>query len=50
GLQQEAKTVRDAVAETLRSGWRTHDIANADTPTDRVLGTQEIGQKVIEFL
>lgn len=50
GLQQEAKAVRDAVAETLRSGWRTPDIANANTPIERVLGTQEIGQKVIACL
>lgn len=49
-LPNEAKAVQDAVAKTLRQGWRTSDIANTNTPADRLLGTQEIGQKVIEFL
>ena len=50
GLRQEAEAVRDAITETLRNGWRTPDIANANTPIERVLGTQEIGQKVIACL
>jgi len=50
GLQDEAKEVTNAVAETLKAGWRTGDIANADTPADKILGTQEMGAKVLEFL
>lgn len=50
GLQDEAKEVTNAVAETLKAGWRTGDIANADTRADKILGTQEMGAKVLEFL
>jgi len=50
GLQDEAKEVTQAVADTLKAGWRTGDIANAETPTDRLLGTKEMGSKVLEFI
>ena len=50
GLQEEAKAVTNAVAETLKSGWRTGDIANADTPKEKILGTNLMGEKVLEFL
>ncbi|MCA5003787.1 3-isopropylmalate dehydrogenase [Sphingobacterium bovistauri] len=50
GLQEEAKTVTTAVADTLKAGWRTGDIANADTPADKILGTNEMGAKVLEFI
>ncbi|WP_367210430.1 3-isopropylmalate dehydrogenase [Sphingobacterium sp. R2] len=50
GLQEEAKTVTNAVAETLKAGWRTGDIANSSTAPSKILGTQEMGQKVLEFI
>jgi 3-isopropylmalate dehydrogenase len=50
GLQEEAKTVTTAVADTLKAGWRTGDIANAETPADKILGTNEMGAKVLEFI
>lgn len=50
GLQEEAKTVTNAVAETLKAGWRTGDIANSSTEASKILGTQEMGQKVLEFI
>ncbi len=50
GLQEEAKTVTNAVAETLKAGWRTGDIANSSTETSKILGTQEMGEKVLEFI
>lgn len=50
GLQEEAKTVTNAVAETLKAGWRTGDIANRSTIASKILGTQEMGQKVLEFI
>ncbi len=50
GLQEEAKTVTNAVAETLKAGWRTGDIANRSTVASKILGTQEMGQKVLEFI
>ncbi|UIR56215.1 3-isopropylmalate dehydrogenase [Sphingobacterium sp. SRCM116780] len=50
GLQAEAKEVTEAVAETLKAGWRTGDIANANTAADKILGTREMGAKVLEFI
>jgi len=50
GLQEEAKTVTNAVATTLKAGWRTGDIANAATASDKILGTNEMGAKVLDFL
>src|SRR5690606_5478027 len=50
GLQEEAKAVTTAVADTLKAGWRTGDIANPGTTADRILGTNEMGAKVLEFL
>jgi len=48
GLQEEAKAVTQAVARTLADGWRTGDIANAETPAVRILGTDEMGGKVLK--
>ncbi|QQT30302.1 3-isopropylmalate dehydrogenase [Sphingobacterium multivorum] len=50
GLQDEAKAVTNAVAETLKAGWRTGDIANSNTEASKILGTQEMGEKVLEFI
>lgn len=50
GLQEEAKVVTSAVAQTLKEGWRTGDIANSETAADKVLGTNEMGAKVLNFL
>ncbi|WP_033565506.1 3-isopropylmalate dehydrogenase [Sphingobacterium sp. SYP-B4668] len=50
GLQNEAKEVTQAVADTLKAGWRTGDIANTQTPADKLLGTKEMGAKVLEFI
>lgn len=50
GLQEEAKAVTNAVDQTLKNGWRTVDIADANTDASKVLGTNEMGNKVVEFL
>ncbi|HAK29952.1 MAG TPA: 3-isopropylmalate dehydrogenase [Sphingobacterium sp.] len=50
GIQDEAKAVTNAVAETLKAGWRTGDIANSSTEASKILGTQEMGEKVLEFI
>lgn len=50
GLQDEAKAVTNAVAETLKAGWRTGDIANSSTESSKILGAQEMGEKVLEFI
>ncbi len=50
GLKEEAKLVTDTVAATLKAGYRTVDIADANTPASHILGTQEMGKKVIEIM
>ncbi|MGO1244162.1 MAG: 3-isopropylmalate dehydrogenase [Sphingobacterium sp.] len=50
GLQEEARVVTNAVAATLKSGWRTGDIANAETRPENILGTNAMGAKVLELL
>lgn len=50
GLKDEAKAVTDAVASTLQAGWRTADIADGTTNPVNILGTNEMGQKVLAFV
>lgn len=50
GLKQEAKALTDAVDETLKQGWRTGDIADQNTASDKILGTKEMGEKVISLI
>lgn len=50
GLKEEAALVTDAVAETLKAGFRTVDIADTSTKSENILGTDAMGQKVIEFI
>lgn len=50
GLQEEAKQVTQAVAGTLKAGYRTGDIAGGDTDPAKILGTTEMGRKVLEFV
>lgn len=50
GLTKEAKTVTHAVAETLKAGYRTRDIADSNTRAEYILGTREMGKKVLSFL
>lgn len=50
GLKEDANRVINAVRAVLKNGYRTADIAGSDTDRSRILGTNEIGQKVIEYL
>lgn len=47
GLKRESQAVIDAVDRVLKYGYRTADIADENTPTDKRVGTDTIGQKVI---
>ncbi len=47
GLDAVACTIENAVAETLRAGWRTFDIAGPDS---RIVGTRELGDRFIEAI
>ncbi len=50
GLPVEAKTLVNAVDKALKDGYRTVDIADNNTDTAKVLGTQEMGQLVLTYL
>lgn len=50
GLLEEAKAVTQAVANTLKAGFRTADIADANTLPVNILGTKEMGEKVLSFV
>lgn len=45
GLEQLAVQIEDAVARTLRQGWRTPDVASPDS---RVVGTRELGRQIVD--
>lgn len=50
GMKQEADAVIQAVAKTLKLGYRTTDIADSTTPKEKILNTSAMGQKVAEQL
>lgn len=50
GMKQESLDVIAAVDNVLKAGYRTRDIANATTPPELILGTNEIGEKILERL
>lgn len=50
GLKEEAQTVVSAVDKVLKEGYRTKDIANKETPENKVLGTREMGGLVLKYL
>ncbi len=49
-MTEEAAWIEKAVEKVLNEGWRTRDIADASTPADHILGTAEMGDKVVEAL
>lgn len=50
GATREAEAVVQAVANTLKQGWRTADIADEHTPQAMRVGTAQMGQLVLEQL
>lgn len=50
GMQNEANAVIAAVDKVLKAGYRTGDIAESSTPKEMILGTDAIGEKVINYL
>lgn len=50
GLKEEAKVITNAVADTLKTGYRTTDITNTSTAQDYILGTADMGTKVLEAI
>ncbi len=47
GLQEEASTVIRTVEWVLNEGYRTTDIADRETPPDKILNTQQMGQQIV---
>ncbi|RRF99214.1 MAG: 3-isopropylmalate dehydrogenase [Coriobacteriaceae bacterium] len=47
-MDEAAATLDAAVEDVLDAGWRTADLADSATPVSKVLGTREMGDKVIE--
>jgi 3-isopropylmalate dehydrogenase len=50
GLKEEAKLIIDTVNSVLKEGYRTSDIADKSTSSDKVLGTIEMGKLVLKFI
>lgn len=47
GLKEEAKLVTDAIKQVLKAGFRTTDIADVNTPQNKIIGTDQMGKEVI---
>lgn len=50
GLKAEAEAVIAAVDAVLKAGFRTRDIADANTSADKLLGTPQMGEQVLAKL
>ncbi len=50
GMKDEGQSIVDAVDRTLKQGYRTIDIADENTPKNQILGTDAMGEKVVEIL
>lgn len=48
GLKEESDAVIHAVEQVLKDGYRTIDIAGKNTPEAKILGTDAMGNQVIE--
>lgn len=49
-MKEESDVVIATVNQVLKDGYRTADIASKDTPINMILGTQEMGQQILETL
>ena len=49
-MTEAADSIVAAVNAVLDEGWRTGDIANDETPADKIVGTQAIGDLVVAHL
>ena len=50
GMKAESELVISAVDKVLKAGFRTGDIANANTASEKILGTHSMGEEVLKFL
>ena len=49
-MKTESEAIIDAVDAVLKTGWRTKDIADAQTAADKILGTEAMGAAVLNQL
>lgn len=49
-MYEAADAIIAAIESILEEGWRTRDIANADTPAELIVGTAEMGDLVVKSL
>jgi 3-isopropylmalate dehydrogenase len=49
-MHDAADQLANAIEGILIEGWRTRDIAGADTPAERIIGTTEMGDLVAETI
>ena len=50
GMQNAADDLAAAVEHVLDEGYRTPDLADSHTDSSKVLGTEAMGDKVVEFI
>jgi len=48
GMKKESEAVIQSVDQVLKAGFRTRDIADAQTASEKVLGTSAIGEEVLK--
>jgi 3-isopropylmalate dehydrogenase len=50
GMKAESEAVISAVDQVLKAGYRTRDIADANTAKENLLGTEAMGEAVLKYL
>ncbi len=50
GMKEESNAIIAAVDAVLKDGFRTGDIADANTPKDKILGTEAMGAEILKHL
>ena len=50
GLKNESMIIWDAILEVYNHGYRTVDLVRHDTANDKILKTDQFGDKVREFI
>lgn len=50
GLKEESELVISVVDKVLKEGFRTKDIADATTISEKILGTEDMGNQILKFL
>lgn len=50
GMKEESQAVINAVDTVLKNGFRTGDIADKNTPKDKILGTDAMGEQILQAI